>query len=164
MPNPSFNSAFGGHRSFALGLSTRSQAITLVIAATVCFSPILHANDDVLLIGKWQLVDPENTLPSSCRYALTEFRSNGTVVSLSGENVSQSKYKITPFRKGYLLKEKFISDNGKPNCQRLDSKYVKEHTPSSVYIEVSNIRMKIFVVGNYEEPLMTFARVDARRD
>lgn len=118
----------------------------------------LHAADASLLIGKWKLSDSEG-LPVSCSSAHTEFRANGTSISRSGQYISYTNYKLTPHKNGFLLEEVETSNNGKTNCQGLDSKFVQEHTPAVVYIEVSSSELRFFLLKNMTEPMFTYVRV-----
>jgi hypothetical protein len=134
-----------------------------VFAGTVCITQPLHASDDSVLIGKWKLVNFADRLPPGCASAYAEYRRNGTAVAVSGKNITTSRYGTVAFRKGYLIEQTLLSDNGKPNCQGLSSKFVEEHTPLRTYVEVSQSMMRVFIIDSYDQPLLTYERETIRK-
>lgn len=118
----------------------------------------LCAAEPSLLIGKWKLPESE-AVRISCSSASTEYTADGKSISRSGQNISSASYELTPHKSGFLLKQLETANNGEPNCQGLESKFVREHTPTVAYIEVSSTELRIFQLENTAEPLFKFIRV-----
>lgn len=76
--------------------------------------------------------------------------------------VSTSTYSAVPYKKGFLIKKKRVSDNGKLNCQGISSKAVIENSPSVLYVEVSRTEMRVFRVDELGQELLTFVRIGVK--
>lgn len=121
----------------------------------------LHAEEPSLIVGKWQFAHGQN-LTGPCRSAYTEYRSDGTSINVSGENISTSTYQAVPYKNGFLIKKKPVADNGKPNCQGISNKTVSKNTPPVFYVEVSRTEMRFFAVDNLDRELFTFVRIPVK--
>lgn len=121
----------------------------------------LHAAEPSLIVGKWQFAHGKD-VTDVCRSAYTEYRSDGTSISVSGEKVSTSTYHAVPYKNGFLIKKKPVADNGKPNCQGISSETVNKNTPPVFYVEVSRTEMRFFAVDALDRELFTFVRVPVK--
>ncbi len=127
-----------------------------VLLAILPLSP-LHAAEAGLLVGKWKLGN-DRDLGIECSGVYVEYRADGTTINVSGQNVSRATYELTPHKRGFLLTEKETANNGKPNCQGIDSQTVKDHTPSVVYMEVSRTELRFSRLENTDQVMFTFVR------
>jgi hypothetical protein len=106
---------------------------------------------------------PESeAVPMSCSGVHVEYRLNGITVSTSGQNITAATYKATPHNRGHLLEQIETWNNQQPNCQGLDSEYVRAHTPAVAYVEASCSELRFFQVENMEVPLFTLTREQPR--
>jgi hypothetical protein len=76
--------------------------------------------------------------------------------------VTTSTYLAVPYKKGFLIKKKPLSNNGKPNCQGISSKAVSESSPPVFYVEVSRTEMRVFRVDDLDQELFTFVRIGVK--
>jgi hypothetical protein len=137
-------------------MKTNSLLLLLLLACAP-----LHAAEPSLIVGKWQFAHGKD-VTDACRSAYTEYRSDGTSINVSGENVSTSTYHAVPHKSGFLIKKKPVADNGKPNCQGISSTTVNKNTPPVFYVEVSRTEMRFFAVDNLDRKLFTFVRVPVK--
>src|SRR5262245_13200046 len=98
------------------------------------------------LIGAWQFVDASFPLPESCRVtAIFQFTADGLFLGNDGSFEEKKRYTAKPYKKGFLVRFEYISNNGKSNCQGIPARDVKADSVELVYIELLNAdRMKIY--------------------
>lgn len=93
-----------------------------------------YANENSV-IGKWTLVKSSFEIPKECSGLWYKFTNKGKLISGDGSLKEMKKYQLVDYKQGMHIKTTYVANNGKPNCQGLDSSYVKENTFQVVYAE-----------------------------
>jgi hypothetical protein len=128
----------------------------LLLASCTDFRPTVAAE----FIGSWRLTDASARMfPSDCSNLRIEFKSDGRLVSKSGELVFVTKVSVTPRDGGFLLREEIVEHNGKSNCQGKSGRYIESHFVYENYFEVKGPILRQYL-GKKKERFVEFVRAE----
>ncbi len=118
----------------------------IILILLVIFSCVANAQES-LLVGKWQYVEASFPLDQKCMNSIFNFTNDGLLIASDGNYVETKSYNLKPYKKGYLVETRYVSNNGKENCQGIPAKEVKEHTVQTIYIELleGNKKIKLYL-------------------
>lgn len=118
----------------------------LIMLLLVIISSAANAQEN-LLVGKWQYVEASFPLDEKCMSSIFNFTYDGLLIANDGNYVETKSYTLKPYKKGYLVETRYVSNNGKENCQGIPAKEVKEHTVQTIYIELieGNKKIKLYL-------------------
>ena len=131
-------------RSLSFGAE---RAIQSPDATDLLGSPKIAAESNQAgLIGEWRFIDASFPLPENCRVTtIFQFTADGLFSGNDGSFEEKKRYTAKPFKKGFLVRFEYISNNGRSNCQGIPARDVKADSVELVYIELLNAdRMKIY--------------------
>jgi hypothetical protein len=99
-----------------------------------------------ILIGEWQFVEASFPLPERCQATVFEFRTDGTFVGNDGSFQETKQYVAQSYKDGFLVEFRYISNNGRDNCQGHPAGYVRRNTIETIYIQLLDTeRIKIYL-------------------
>src|SRR6266508_5516448 len=122
------------------------RSIYLAPSLAVAFGCVAPRSDvsSSDLVGVWRLRG-NGDLPTACDEASMEFRSDGTVLVKTGDQILTGTYTSEPAGGRLRVVQKDVRSNGKPNCQGIPADYVLEHYGYRIFAEVSGDTLRLYV-------------------
>ena len=112
------------------------------------------------MVGQWQFVESSFPVPDSCRATIFEYTTDGMFVGNDGSYQERKQYIAKPYKNGFLVEYRYLSNNGKKNCQGLPATYVRGNTIEKVYIEALNTEtIKIYFGPQEMQVFIVFKRI-----
>ena len=114
-------------------MSKLIMVTSLILLITGC-----SVKEEHPIVGDWRLIESSFALSSLCSEATISYTSDGHLLSTNGNLKEKKSYTVTPYKNGYLVETRHISDNNMENCQGLPASLSRKYPVNKIYLEVVN--------------------------